>query len=125
MTLPDYNWDEVAKAFQRADYEFVLKTALPHALAGNSDAQCTIALVYELGWGVQRDVREAERWLLRATAQDSPLAWHNLGSLYFMQYPELKHKWSEGRECWERAAELGFNCGAPYPPWKTEIPKPL
>ncbi|MGA7853539.1 MAG: hypothetical protein WCA15_09450 [Candidatus Acidiferrales bacterium] len=123
MTLPEYNCDEVLSAIESADYEFALKNAMPHAVAGNPDAQCTIALLYQLGWGVQRDVLEAERWLLRATAQDSPLAWHNLGSLYFTQFPELKHKWREGRKCWERAKKLGFNCAEPYPPWETESDK--
>jgi TPR repeat protein len=114
----DYNWDEVSKAMDRCDFDFALKNAMPHALAGNSDAQCTIALLYQLGWGVQRNAREAERWLLKATSQDSALAWHNLGSLYFAQFPELKEKWGEGRKCWERAKELGFDCAEPYPPWE-------
>jgi TPR repeat protein len=74
MTLPDYNWDEVSKAIERADYESALKNAMRHALAGNSDAQCTIALLYQSGWGVQRDALEAERWLLKATAKNSALA---------------------------------------------------
>ena len=123
MVLPNYNVDEISDAIQRADYDFVLERAMPNALAGNSEAQCTIALLYEVGWGVDRDVLEAERWLLRATAQNSALAWHNLGSLYFAQHPALEHKWSEGRKCWERAKELGFNCAEPYPPWYTESPK--
>lgn len=123
MTLPDYNWDEISKAFARADYAFVLKNAMPHALAGNPDAQCMVALLYETGWAVQRDVLEAERWLLKATAQDSPVAWNNLGSLYFGQHPELESKWCEGRKCWERAKDLGFNVAEPYPPWETESGK--
>jgi TPR repeat protein len=110
MALPDYNVDEISEAIQRADYEFVLKYAMPYALAGNSYAQCEVALAYQCGWGVQRDILEAERWLLKATAQNNPMAWHNLGTLYSMQHPELEQKWGEGRKCWERAKELGFNC---------------
>jgi TPR repeat protein len=120
MASSDYNWDEVSKAIDRGDYDFALKNPMPHALAGNSDAQCTIALLYQTGWGVQRDVREAECWLLKATSQQSALAWHNLGSLYFAQLPELKEKWGEGRKCWERAKELGFDCAEPYPPWERD-----
>ncbi len=60
MILPEYNWDEISKAIDRADYEFVLKNAMPHALSGNPDAQCMIALLYQAGWGVQRDVLEAK-----------------------------------------------------------------
>jgi TPR repeat protein len=123
VALPDYNWDVVYAAIQRGDYDFVLRNTMPHALAGNSDAQCTIALLYQAGWGVQRDALEAERWLLKATGQDSALAWHNLGSLYFLQIPELKEKWGEGPKCWERANELGFDCAEPYPPWDSKSPK--
>jgi TPR repeat protein len=124
MALPDYNWDEVSKAIERADYEFVLNNAMPHALAGNPDAQCTIALPYQAGWGVHQDVLEAERWLLKAAVQNNALAWHNLGSLYFLQLPELKEKWGEGARCWERAKELGFDCAEPYPPWVPKTTRP-
>ena len=79
---PSYNPDEIMNAIQRADYGFVLENAMPHALAGNPDAQCTIALMYECGFGIQRDFLEAERWLLKATQQNSALAWNNLGTLY-------------------------------------------
>lgn len=113
MTVRPYNSEEILKAMGRADYEFVLKNAMPHALSGNPDAQCTIGLLYEVGWGVKRDLLEAERWLLRATAQNSALAWHNLGTLYATKYPDLKQRWGEAQECWERAKELGFDCDAP------------
>ena len=116
MAPPTYNPDEIMKAIDRADYGFALENAMPHALAGNSDAQCTIALMYEAGLGVQKDFLDAERWFLKATARDSALAWHNLGTLYAMKHPGLEHRWGEARTCWERAAELGFNCGDPYPP---------
>lgn len=111
-----YNSDEILRAIERADYEFVLQNAMPHALGGNADAQCTIALLYESGWGVQRDSLEAERWLLKAAAQNSALAWNNLGTLYAVKHPALEQRWGEARKCWERAKELGFNCGEPYPP---------
>lgn len=111
-----YNSEEILSAIERADYEFVLKNAMPHALAGNADAQCTIALLYEVGWAVQRDFIEAERWLLKAAVQNSALAWNNLGTLYAMKHPGLEQRWGEARKCWERAKELGFNCGEPYRP---------
>jgi len=116
MAVPPYNSEEIMRAMERGDYEFVLKSAMPYALAGHPDAQCTIASVYEAGLGVQRDVIEAERWLLKATAQNSALAWHNLGTLYAVKHPALEHRWSEVQKCWERAKELGFSCGDSYPP---------
>lgn len=116
MHLPNYNPDEIMKAFERREYKFVIENAMPRAIAGNPDAQCTIALMYECGFGVERDFQQAEQWLLKATRQNSPLAWHNLGSLYAMKHPGLEHRWSDARKCWGRAAGLGFKCGEPYPP---------
>jgi len=116
MALPTYNFEEIVNAFERADYAYVLENAMPHSLAGNPDAQCTVALLYQLGFGVERNLVEAERWLLRATEQNSALAWNNLGSLYAMKYPELKGRWHDAHKCWQRAAELGFDVAYPYPP---------
>jgi TPR repeat protein len=53
----------------------------------------------------------AERWYLMATAQNNALAWHNLGTLYFLRLPELEHRWPEAEKCWENAMSLGFDCG--------------
>jgi len=39
MDGPAYNSDEIQRAIEHADYEFVLQNAMPHALAGNTDAQ--------------------------------------------------------------------------------------
>ena len=103
-------------AFDQRDFESVLKMALPHAKAGNSWAQCTIALLYQCGLAVERNAVEAERWFLMAAEQNNPVAWNNLGSLYASKDPVLECRWSEARRCYERAKELGFNCAAPYPP---------
>jgi TPR repeat protein len=113
---PSYNPDEILNAIQRADYRFVLENAMPHALAGNPDAQCTVALKYESGFGIQRDFLEARRWLLKATQQNSSLAWNNLGTLYAAKHPGLENRWGQARNCYEKAATLGFDCGDPYPP---------
>jgi TPR repeat protein len=115
MMLPPYNSEEVLDAFERGDYAFVLYKALPHAVVDNADAQCTIALLYQCGFGVPQNFLEAESWLLRATEQNSALAWHNLGTLYALKVPALQHRWADAKSCWKRAAELGFNCAAAYP----------
>lgn len=70
----------------------------------------TIAVLYHGGLGVPANVLEAESWLVRATEQNCALAWHNLGTLYAMKVPDLKHRWGDAQRCWKRAAELGFNC---------------
>ena len=114
--VDEYQPEPVLDAFARKEYESVMRMAWPYARAGNPDAQCMVALLYEHGFGVERDVLEAERWLLKATEQNSRLAWHNLGTIYVMQYPELAHRWTDAYGCWVKAKQLGFNCGEPYPP---------
>lgn len=64
MPLPTYNDDEILTALQSGDYTFVSEKAMPQAIAGNADTQCTIALMYEGGLGFERNVVEAQRWLL-------------------------------------------------------------
>jgi TPR repeat protein len=108
--------DNALDAFERKDYDLVVKLAMPHAIKGNSDAQTTVALLYQSGLGVERDVLEAERWLLKAAAQNNPVAWNNLGTLYALKLPELKHRWSDAMKCYEKAKELGLNVAEPYPP---------
>lgn len=64
----------------------------------------------------QKDVLEAERRLLRAKSQNSPLAWHNLGTLYVAKHAGLERRWGDAHKCYDRAKELGFDCANPYPP---------
>jgi TPR repeat protein len=116
MPFPTYDADEILRALKSASYKLALEKLLPAAAAGNADVQCTIALIYACGLGVERNVVEAERWLLQAAKQNSALAWNNLGTLYAKMHPELKSRWNEAQECWKRAAELGFDCAHSYPP---------
>lgn len=116
MKLPKYSPSAALDAFERRDYGLVLKLALPAAMDGNSDAQTTVALLYQCGLGVNRDVLEAERWLLLAAERGSPIAWNNLGSLYASKVPELSHRWDAAQECYEKAKRLGLKVAEPYPP---------
>ena len=114
-----YNFELVLDRLSSGDHEGALKDTLPYANAGDSYAQCMMGFLYQVGLGVPRDTGEAERWLLKATEQDNPVAWNNLGSLYLLLccdsecIPETREK---ARQCYVRAKELGFNCAFPYPP---------
>ena len=74
MEAPKYIPNDALDAFERQDYELVLKLALPAAMDGNSDAQTTVPLLYQCVLGVNRDALEAERWLLRAAERGNPVA---------------------------------------------------
>jgi hypothetical protein len=112
----EYDAEEMLLAFEEEDYEFVLREALPHAVAGNPSAQCMVSLLYQSGFAVPRDLAKAEDWLLKAAAQDDPLAWNNLGTLYAIGGAGLSHGPEKAEECYRRARELGFACEEPHPP---------
>jgi len=116
MESSKYQAEAAMEAFEKTDYESVRKLALPHATVGDPDAQCMLALLYQCGLAVDRNVLEAERWLLLAAKQDHPLAWNNLGSLYASKLPELKPRWENAWACYQKAKDLGFACAEPYPP---------
>lgn len=109
MSEEMYEPQTLMGAFGRGEYDDVLRLAMPHAQAGNPDAQCMIALLYQCGLAVERSARIAEKWLLRAAEQDSPIAWNNLGTLYLTEWPELPKDREKARRCYERAKELGFD----------------
>lgn len=116
MSDANYNASAALDAFKCGDYESVRTLVSPYAEAGNSDAQCMLALLYQCGLGVEQSVLESERWLLAATKQNNPIARHNLGALYDSKYPELEHRRDEAIKCYEMAKKLGFDCAEPYPP---------
>jgi TPR repeat protein len=121
MTITDYNQNEVMDAFERGDYKSVLREALSHASAGNPAAQCMISLLYQCGYGVERNLTIAEEWLLKAAKQNYPLAWNNLGTLYAVGGEGLSQGREKSWECYTRAKELGFDGAEPFPPGASEV----
>ncbi|HYL47037.1 MAG TPA: hypothetical protein VEU52_08415, partial [Candidatus Limnocylindrales bacterium] len=107
-------------AFERGEYESVLAYSLPHANSGNSSAQCMVALLYQCGLGVRRDLSKAEEFLLKAAQQNDAVAWNNLGTLYAIGGDDLSAGPEKAQECYQRAKDLGFDCAEPYPPGKVK-----
>jgi len=120
VSQSEYDFEIVMQAFTSGNYAEVLRTALPHAITGNSDAQGMVSLLYQNGFGVTKDLAEAERWLLKAAEQNNPVAWNNLGTLYAMGGAGLTHGPERAHECYLLAKELGFDCARPYPPGDSE-----
>jgi TPR repeat protein len=103
-----YNFELAASLLEQKDYGQLWEYALPYAQAEDSDAQCLISLLYECGFGVRRDIEEAERWLRKAVEKDNPVAWNNLGTLL-----TARRNFEEAKRCYQRAASLGFTMSAP------------
>ena len=74
----------VAKAellMQAGDYQAACRVLTAPAEAGDGEAQCTLGYLSEQGWGVPRDLGEAQRWYRRASAAGSAAAMARLGNL--------------------------------------------
>jgi len=88
---------------EQARYRKPWEYALPQADARDSNAQCLISLLFLCGLGVAVDLDEAESWLRKAPAQDSPVVWSNLGTLLM-----LKGEPEKAKQCYQRVVALGF-----------------
>jgi TPR repeat protein len=108
MVNDSYDFEFASVLQQEKRYDELWRYALPHANAGDSNAQCLLGLLCEHGLGVLSDLVEAERWLLKAAEQNNPVAWNNLGT-FWLGRGELE----KAKLCYRRAVELGFTMASP------------
>ncbi len=73
------------QAYEAGNYLEARQILLPLAIAGNMQAQSSIASMYDLGRGIAPDREEAIKWYRLAAQQGHPVAQHNLGELYYAQ----------------------------------------
>ncbi len=69
-------------AYQRGDFAAAARGFASLAQAGDRDAQYALAVLYELGRGVQRDLPAAVNWYRRSAAQGLADAQFNLAAMY-------------------------------------------
>jgi TPR repeat protein len=74
--------DAGADAYERGDYATALKEWKPLAQDGNALAQFNLALLYQFGLGVERDMDIAIEWFERAAQQGQPDAQVAIGDLF-------------------------------------------
>ena len=103
-----YDFEVASSLLEQKDYERLWAYALPHANAGDANAQCLMGFLCERGLGVLPDLDEAERWLSKAADQDNPVAWNNLGTFWAMRGDTETSK-----RCYQKAVELGFTMAGP------------
>lgn len=106
MADNNYNFEYALGLVESKDFAKAWEHVLPHANAGDSNAQCMMGFLCE--FGPLQDLEAAERWLRKAAEQRNAVAWNNLGTL-------LLHKGEtqNAKECYRRAMELGFTMAAP------------
>ncbi|GAB3670847.1 SH3 domain-containing protein [Salinisphaera aquimarina] len=99
----------VAVAQQRPTSEEaakVLKSAKPLAEEGNANAQYNMGVLYDEGYGVERNYAAARSWYEKAAAQNYAKAEHNLGIMY-QEGHGVPADAAKAAEWFERAAEHG------------------
>ena len=69
-------------AAQSGDFATALKEWKPLAEKGDVDAQTNLGLMYQNGWGVPQDDKEAVYWYKLAAEQGDAKAQYNLGIMY-------------------------------------------
>ena len=84
LGVPSYSADfnKGLTAFQSGDFATALKEWKPLVEEGNAVAQNNLGLMYDNGWGVPQDYKEAARLYRLAAEQGDADAQGNLGVMY-------------------------------------------
>ena len=84
LGVPSYSADfnKGLTAAQSGDFATALKEWKPLAEEGNAVAQNNLGLMYQNGWGVPQDDKEAVYWYKLAAEQGDAKAQYNLGVMY-------------------------------------------
>jgi TPR repeat protein len=90
----------------RGEKDVVYRSALKFAHAGVADAQVMIGVLYETGMGVPKSGISAIQWYRKAAAQDHPIAWSNLGTMYLLGLEDVPRDKKEAARCYARAQAL-------------------
>ncbi len=73
-------------AVRRGDYGQAMRLFTRQAETGNAEAQNSVGVLYYMGLGVPRDLREAAVWFRKAAEARLPKAQFNLGIMYHNGY---------------------------------------
>lgn len=71
-----------SSAAPKESSQAVLERVRPLAEQGNANAQYNMGVIYDRGYGVERDYAKAHAWYEKAAAQGYAKAAHNLGVMY-------------------------------------------
>jgi hypothetical protein len=82
QTTDNAHFDAGISAYQANDLPLAYKEFLIAAKEGHSDSQFNVALMYELGIGIDKNEKEAVNWYDKSASQGNSAAQFNLGVLY-------------------------------------------
>ena len=113
-------YEDAKAAYNKGDYAAVrrLLSSFILALAGNSDAQHNLGVMYDNGQGVTQDYAAAMSWYRKAAEQDDAYAQTNLGFMY-ANGRGVPRDYAAAISWYRKAAEQGyaaaqFNLGVMY-----------
>jgi TPR repeat protein len=107
VAKPASAFDTVQVAYQKGDYETVLRLGRPLADEGDVHAQSILGLVhYRGGRGISPDLGEAVRWFRQAADQGDDTAQFYLGVMY-SEGRGVPQSYAEAAEWYRLAAERG------------------
>jgi TPR repeat protein len=70
--------------FNHGNYYQAFAMILPIAEAGEAEAQCLIANLYQVGWGVNHNINLAIEWYEKSANQGYGVASNNLSEIFFV-----------------------------------------
>lgn len=94
-------------AYERGDFGQALQLWQPLALQGHVNAQINLAVLYEHGYGVERDLQTAAGWYLAAARQGSAIGQYNLG-LFLVEHSGTVPSEQDALYWLARSADQGF-----------------
>ena len=105
-TSPTSGSDVVHAAYQKGDYEAVLRLGHPLAAEGDARAQSILGLLHYRGRGVPQDLDEAVRWFRQAGDQGDATAQFYLGVMH-SEGRGVPQNYAEAARWYRLAAESG------------------
>ena len=102
------DFDEGIEAYMRGDYELALDEFSGPAQNGHLGAQYNLGLMYNNGYGVERDMFEMVEWWRRAAALGHASAQYDLGLIYEGD-DEVAEVFLEAARWYRSAAEQGHS----------------
>jgi TPR repeat protein len=105
-TEQTYDSKAMIQSLLRGEKDVVYRKALKFAEAGVADAQVMLGVLFETGMGVPKSGVTAINWYRKAAAQDHPIAWSNLGTIYLLGLPDVAPNKKEAARCYARAQAL-------------------
>jgi TPR repeat protein len=107
--LPGWNlYEQAGQRFQAGDHRGAAQILEQSAQAGNPIAQLRLAMLYEAGDGVPRDLRSAFSWYRAAAQHGEPGAQFELGTYYEYGNGVIVDNWDEAAKWYRASAEQGW-----------------